>query len=303
VLIGIGGGASLVAARQLQTLAADGRSLAELEAQARADGRIPMVDDPAGQLPVIMVPTTMTGADISRNSSSYVLAAEDSPTGRTVLVRSLSTPRAAFIDPTLYEATPDSVLLSSAMNGLDKGFETIYSVPNSHVSDAFAIQGTRLMVDGFRAFASDRATGLRSAVAGLTLIQLRKRTSIIHAFGHSVSQNSDVHQGDVHSILAPHVLAFLLGQGDVRRRELARALDIESQGRDDTELAAAIVAAVTEVRDALGTPRTWADAAGSDTMDLDVIADGVITDHGMDGAPMTRPMTAAQARAVLEAGA
>lgn len=303
VLIGVGGGASLVAARQIQTLAAAGHSLESLTAQARADGRLPLIDDPVSALPVVMVPTTMTGADISRTSSSYVLDAETSPTRRAVLVRSLSTPRAAFIDPTLYEATPDEVLLASAMNGLNKGFETIYSTPNTHASDAFAVHGTRLMVEGFRAFHRDRSEGLRQAVAGLTLVQMRKRTSIIHAFGHAISQTSDVYQGDVHSVLAPHILVFLLGQGDVRRRELARSLDVDVAGRSDDELAEAIVTAVTEVRDALGTPRHWASTPGAETMDPAVVAEAMKSEHMMASAPLARPMTSEQIVAVLAAGA
>lgn len=303
VLIGVGGGASLVAARQIQTLAADGRSLDDLRAQARADGKLPRVEEPAGSLPAVMVPTTMTGADISRNSSSYVLAADASPTGRPVLVNSRSTPRAAFIDPTLFEATPGEVLIASAMNGLNKGFETIYSTPNTHVSDAFAVHGTRLMVEGFRAFHRDRSEGLRHAVAGLTLVQMRKRTSIIHAFGHAISQTSDVYQGDVHSVLAPHILAFLLGQGDVRRRELVRSLDVEVAGHSDDELAAGIIAAVTEVRDALGTPRRWSETPGADTMVPSVVAEAMKTEHAMADAPLTRPMSTEQVIAVLAAGA
>jgi alcohol dehydrogenase len=85
VIVGVGGGSSLNVARQMSALAADGRSAAALREEAEANGTV-VTPDPDGPLvPVVVVPTTLTGADLSAGGSLTVLSREESPTGQPVV--------------------------------------------------------------------------------------------------------------------------------------------------------------------------------------------------------------------------
>ena len=252
VLVGVGGGSSLDIARQMSALAADGRSLTELRTAAR-EGAVepPDPDDP--RIPVVVVPTTFAGAGISSGGSIEVLPAAESPTDQPVTVGGSAMPTAMFYDPNLFETTPTSVLSGSAMNGFDKGLETIYSRGRTAISDATAVHGLRLLCEGLPAFADD-PRAMERAVIGLLLVQFERRISIVHAFGHGFARRYPVQQGTIHAIVVPHVLRYLFSKVDGRRALLAEGLGVDQGGHTDAELAEEIVDAVVAVRDSLDVP-------------------------------------------------
>lgn len=297
VLIGVGGGSSLDIARQISVFAADGRSLADLEEAARAGTLTP--PDPDGPLtPVVTIPTTFAGADISSGGSIEVLAPEDSPTGDPVRTSGNVMPTAILHDPALFETTPEGALAGSAMNGFNKPIETLYARETTPITDATAIHALRLLTDGLPMMAADSAA-MDRAVIGIMLAQFDRRISIIHAFGHGFSRRYPVQQGDVHAIVAPHVLAYLFDTIDARRSLLAAGLGIDTTGRDHAALGDAIVEAVTAVRDSLDCPTRLRDLSGTDEDELPAVAEFILDDPGMDQAPAALDPTAAELEAVL----
>jgi len=93
------------------------------------------------------------------------------------------------------------------------------------------------------------------AVVGALLVQLDRKISVIHAFGHGFARRYDVQQGTVHAIMAPHVLAYLFDEVDASRRALAAGLGVETAGRGDDAVGEDVVEAVAAVRDSLPLPR------------------------------------------------
>ncbi|OYR56270.1 iron-containing alcohol dehydrogenase family protein [Halorubrum halodurans] len=286
-LVAVGGGSSLDVARQAAVLAADGRDLAALEAEAREGSIEPPTADPA--LPVVAVPTTFAGADLSAGGSLEVLSAAASTTGQPVPVRGSAMPAVDLLDPDLFETTPRSALAGSAMNGLDKGIETTYARDASPVSDATAIHGIRLLSGALPVVAGDRAgdeaAAMDRAVAGALLVQIDRKISVIHAFGHGFARRYDVQQGAIHAVVAPHVLAYLLEEADAGRRALAAGFGIDAEGRDDDAVAEAVVEAAAAVRDALPVPTRLRDVDAVREDDLPAIAAFVAEDPPMDRAP------------------
>ncbi len=303
VLVGVGGGSSLDVARQASVLAADGRSLADLREEAREGGEVRSPDPDGDRPPVVVVPTTFAGADVSSGGSVEVLSAADSPTGAPVSVRGSVTPIADFADPELFETTPEGALAGSAMNGFDKGVETPYARDANPASDATAVHGLRHLRDSLPRVAGDAgpadADAMDRAVTGALLVQLDRKMSVVHAFGHGFARRYDVQQGAVHAVVVPHVLRYLFGEVDAGRTMLAAGLGVDAADRSDDEVAEAVVAAVTEVRDAMGLPTRLRDLPETREADLPAVAEFVVDDAPMRRAPAGLDPTAAEIERVL----
>lgn len=317
VLVGVGGGGSLDVARQATVLEADGRSLDELQKEAR-EGEISSLSaegasgpggaDGTDRTPFVVVPTTFAGADVSTGGSLEVLSAAESPTGQPKTVSGSPMPIADVADPALFETTPTSALAGSAMNGFNKGIETPYARDASPVSDAAAVHGLRLLRESLPHVASegsdsaehDLAGWMDRAVVGCLLVQLDRKVSVIHAFGHGFARRYDVQQGDVHAIVAPHVLAYLFEHVDASRRALATGLDVDTGGNDEA-VAEGVVDAVRAVRDGLDVPTRLRDLPEARREDLPAIAAFIASDGPMKRAPADLDASPEDIEAVLEA--
>jgi alcohol dehydrogenase class IV len=285
----------------------DGRDLTELRDDAAegpdALGSLAPGSDPS--LPVVVIPTTFAGADLSTGGSLEVLPADESPTGQPLTVSGDGPmPVVDLADPALFETTPASVLAGSAMNGFDKGIETPYASDATPVSDASAVHGLRLLADALPRVAGDRPgseAATDRAVVGALLVQLDRKISVIHAFGHGFARRYDVQQGDVHAVVAPHVLAYLFDEVDASRRALAAGLGVDVDGRDDDAIAEDVVDAVAAVRDDLPVPSRLRDVPATEEGDLPAIAEYVVDDWCMDRAPEGLDATPEAIEGVLRA--
>lgn len=252
VLVGVGGGSSLDIARQISVFEADGRSLTAIKKAAR-NGKFEPSNPEYELTPIVLVPTTFAGADISFGSVVEILPAEESPTGLTLTGGGSIDPTGVFYDPDLFETTPMIAITGSAMNGFNKGLERIYSNRSTPITDATAIRGLQMLQAGLPNLPGD-TVAMERAVVGIILVQFARRLSIIHAFAHGYTRRYPVQQGKIHGILAPHVLRYIFDQVDARRRVLAEGFEIDSESLSDEEVAEAIVTEVAAVRDALNLP-------------------------------------------------
>lgn len=298
VIVGVGGGSSLDIARQMSAFESDGRSMAAFTAAAR-DGAVepPSVEDPT---PVVVIPTTFAGAAVSSGGSIELLSVEESPTADPIRTSGSVRPIAVIDDPALYETTPTGALAGSAMNGFNKGLETIYANDASAITDATAVRGLGLLTDALPRL-GETSQVMDRAVAGSLLVQFERTTNVIHAFGHGFARRYDVQQGIAHAIMAPHVLRYLLERVDGRRTVLAEGLGIEGESMDDDALAETIVASVESVRDSLALPDRLRDIEAVSEADLPAIARFVHDDAPMARAPPGLDPTVAELEAVLRA--
>ena len=297
VIVGVGGGSSLDIARQMSAYDDDGRSLSDFRDELEADGRVvpPAPEDP---LPVVVVPTTLVGADISKRGSVEIASASASPTGQPIRTSGTITPFANVYDPELFATTPQGAMVGSAMNGFNKGIENLYAADATPITDATSMHGLGLFADGLRRL--DRLDGLEHAVAGVILVQFERRTSIIHAFGHGFSRRYDLQQGVAHAVVTPDVLRYVFEHVDGRRDLIARGLNIETDSLDDDDVADAIVSEVTDIRDGLGLPRRIRDLDVVERDDLSAIAEFIVDDAPMARAPAGLDATPDAIESVLD---
>ncbi|WP_227378612.1 iron-containing alcohol dehydrogenase family protein [Haladaptatus halobius] len=302
VLVGVGGGSSLDVARQASVLAPDDRSLSDFRDEAR-DGELRQPDSNGERPPVVVVPTTFAGADVSSGGSIEILSAAESPTEQPMSVSGSVMPIADFADPSLFETTPVNALAGSAMNGFDKGIETPYARDATPVSDATAVHGIRLLSDALPRVAGDAGSAdaemFDRAVVGSLLVQLDRKISIVHAFGHGFARRYAVQQGAVHAVVAPHVLRYLFAEVDANRAVLANGFGIDTAERSAAEVADMVVDAVTEVRDSLDVPTRLRDLPETRREDLPAIAEFIVDDSPMARAPTGLSPSAEEIESVL----
>ncbi len=306
-LVAVGGGSSLdvatVAAALLSTgTDHDGAVRSVLETGTVSVGATP--------LPVLAVPTTLAGADLSQVAGITADPGAVGASGEVVhggVSDSRLAPAAVLYDPDLFRTTPAGVLLPSAMNGFDKAVETVYARTATPVTDATAQRALRLLRAGLPALGAGERddTTMRRVLVGTLLAQYgvsrpdAGTLSVLHAFGHALSRRSDLQQGAAHGIVAPAALEHLFESVGARRHTLAAGLGagaalvdadpgtdpdaVPPAASDDRDPATLVVAEVRTVRDALGLDRRLREAF--DREDLPELARATLDDGLMDNAP------------------
>jgi len=311
-LVALGGGSSLDAATVISVLSADDRDPESVGAELADTGSISVPD--GSLLPVVAVPTTLAGADLSAvagvtaSPDSGLVDERDVPAGTDAAGGGVSDPRlmptATVYDPNLFATTPERILAASAMNGFDKGIETLYASNATPVTDATAARGLSLLADGLRKFGAEEgvtAETLEPVVEGIWLVQYGisrpdgTTLSMIHAFGHGLTRTYDVQQGAAHAVVAPHVLRYLFERVDARRGLLAGALG--DPGAPDP--AEAVIDAVVEVRDALDLPSRLRDVDGPEPEAFPQVAEAIVADSFVANAPPGLDVETEEIEAVL----
>lgn len=288
VLVSLGGGSSLDVAKVISVLAADARDPKAVGQELAETGSISI---PSGSLPpIIAVPTTLAGADLSIVAG--VTASPKSGLVDKAVSGGISDPRlmprAILYDPGLFTTTPKRILAASAMNGFNKGLETIYARNATPITDATAARGLRLLEGSLKELGEQPISEeiLEPIVEGILLVQYgisrhdETTLSIIHAFGHGLTRTYDVQQGAAHGIIAPHVLSYLFENADGRRELLAEALigDVSAAAEE-------IVESVEQIRDALDLPSRLRDVDGPEPSAFPDVAESILTDPFMENRP------------------
>ena len=306
-VVGLGGGSSLDTAKLVSVLASHDRPADDAAREMVADGEVHL---PGGDLlPIVAVPTTLAGADLSMVAGTRLALDPDTP-DEEVEAAGVSDPglmqAVAAYDPALFATTPRSVLVESAMNGFNKGIEMVYARDHTAITDATAVHGLRLLRRGLPTLGPDGGEqNLADIVRGIVLVQYglstesAYRASLIHAFGHGFSRRYDATQGVAHATLAPHVLRYLFGEVDARRNLLAEAFDVDADAPE--AVADTIVERVTTVRDAMGLPARLRRIDGLKQSHFPEIVDAILADSFMANTPPDLDPTAEEIESVLRA--
>jgi alcohol dehydrogenase class IV len=307
-IVSLGGGSTIDVARAISAVAATDDDPASLYAGVSPDGAIRFSDIPSDTLPVMAVPTTLSGAEVTCAAGMNI----GNPDEGSREVRSAPMisaelwPEWIYYDPELAVRTPDTVLGPSAMNGLDHGIEMLYSKNRSAFTDATATQGIRLLNESIPGILGDEQnvesieramTGVALGTLGLIDPTTGAKYSVIHAFGHQIAQRYDVPQGLAHGVVAPEILNHIFDAVETNKHQLAEAL-----GRDDgTEPKSAILERVRELRTELALPTNLRSVEAVERGDFSLLAEAIVNDIGMQFGPRNLSFTTSDVEAILEA--
>jgi alcohol dehydrogenase class IV len=204
VLVGVGGGSAIDAAKAIAGVLANGGSVLDY---MEVIGRGQPLTRPAA--PWVAVPTTAgTGAEVTRNA----VIGEPSLKFKASLRSELLRPRVALVDPELGVNVPPDVTASSGMDALCQLIESYTSINAQPITDALALKGIGLAARSIRRAYQDGSDldaredmALAALLSGVTLTNAG--LGAVHGFAAPLGANFPVPHGTVCAALLSHVLA------------------------------------------------------------------------------------------------
>lgn len=222
VVIGLGGGSPIDAAKAIRLLVTHDLPLVEYDdnfgGEAKIRGEMP---------PMIAVPTTAgTGSEVGR-STVITCRANDR---KTVIFSPYLIPNWAICDPELTLGLPPRVTAATGMDALTHCIEAWLAKPYHPMCDGIALHGAELCARSLRRAVENgadleaRGDMMMAAMMGATAFQ--KGLGVNHSLAHPLSTIAGMHHGTANAVLLPHVLAFNHSACPERFATLARVLNL-----------------------------------------------------------------------------
>ena len=184
VILAVGGGSVIDAAKAVAALVANGGHALEYLEDVPGGGRRTIERTP---LPLVCVPTTAgSGSEVTLNS---VLRVPEHRVKRSMR-SDLLVPRAAVVDPTLTAGAPRDVAAAAGLDALTHLIEAYTSLGRQPITDALALRGLRAALPALWALAEGRATA-----------ETRESLSLASLLGGMVLANAGL--GAAHGLVAP----------------------------------------------------------------------------------------------------
>ena len=219
VIVAVGGGSVIDAAKVLMAGTADGSLQPLVEALAGGTAFVPQ-----RRKALIAVPTTAgTGSEVTRWATLWHRAA-----GRKYSLDSAAGwPEAALVDAELSLSLPPAPTLAAGLDALSHALEAIWNVHANPVSDAYAVRAAREVLATLpylMARPRDLALRERMAHAALTagLAFSNTRTALAHSISYELTLAHGVPHGIACSFSLPLVLARAIGVDSDRDAVLAK---------------------------------------------------------------------------------
>ena len=270
VVLGIGGGSVIDAAKGVALLAANGGRIHDYEGIDRIEHPIP---------PMIMLPSTSgTGADVSQ---FCIVTDTVRHTKMTIMGRAL-VPDVSVIDPRLLTTMPDDLNAATGLDALTHGIEAFVSLAHGPLTDHHALQAISLVhANLVRTMMRPNDAPARCAMAQAALEAGLAFTNAIlgatHAMSHQVGGLLDLPHGVVNGVLLPHVIRFNARSGPDRFVPVARAMGIDVTGLPADVAAEEAAEAVGRLAADLGCPRGLAEL-GVREADIETLATTTLGD-------------------------
>lgn len=246
LIVGLGGGSALDAAKAVALLATNPGSIADYEGRAKYKAR---------PLPVLAVPTTCgTGSEVT-----WVAVITHSGRRFKMSVKGPEMfPAAAVVDPDLLLTLPRPLIASTGVDALTHAVEAYTVRPATPFTDLFAREAVRLIFGHLRAAHQDVAAHrearekvmLASVLAGFAFGN--SDVGAVHCLAEAVGSLFDTPHGEANAVFLPWVMEFNLPVSGGRFADLARAAGFEE--RDGEGAALRFIEEVRALSRALGIP-------------------------------------------------
>ena len=288
VVLGIGGGSVMDAAKGIALLAANGGRILDYEGIDRIENPIP---------PMIMLPSTSgTGADVSQ---FCIVTDTERHTKITIMGRAL-VPDVSVIDPRLLVTMPDDLNAATGLDALTHGIEAFVSLAHGPLTDHHALQAVSLVHGNLvRTMLRPNDSAARCSMAQAALEAGLAFTNAIlgatHAMSHQVGGMLDLPHGVVNGVLLPHVIRFNGSEVPERFVPIAEAMGLSADSRDAVDQ---VAEEVRRLGDEVGVPKGLGDL-GVTEADIPRLAELTLGDACLTTNPRTA--TAAQVAEMFRA--
>ncbi|MGA9874150.1 MAG: iron-containing alcohol dehydrogenase [Rhodococcus sp. (in: high G+C Gram-positive bacteria)] len=277
VLVAIGGGSVMDAAKAIAVLAGNGGSILDYEGVDRATRPIP---------PLVMVPTTSgTGADVSQ---FCIVTDTARSTKITILGRSL-VPDITVIDPRLLTTMPEWLNAATGLDALTHGIEAFVSLGHNQLTDHHALRAVTMVTSHLaRTMDAPSDMSARTSMAQASLEAGLAFTNAIlgatHAMSHQVGGLLDLPHGVINGVLLPHVIRFNAAADPLPYVAIATSLGLDEARGFAEDAAMAVAERVELLARQVGVPKGLGDIGVSEE-DIDILATNALRDACMSTNP------------------
>ncbi len=227
LVIGLGGGSVLDAAKAIALLATNSGPIEDYEGREKYK---------AAPLPVLAIPTTCgTGSEVTWVSVI-------THTGRRFKMSikgPLMFPAMALVDPDLLVTLPQHLVASTGIDALTHAVEACTSTPASPITDLLALEASRLIFSHLPEAYQDTKSN-REAREGLMLGSLlagmafgNSDVGAVHCLAEAIGSLYDTPHGVANAAFLPHVMEFNLPAARVKYAAIAAAVGLRAANQDE----------------------------------------------------------------------
>ena len=248
VIIGLGGGSCIDAAKGVAILSGNGGRILDYEGVDKVVHPI---------LPTVMVPSTSgTGADVSQ----FAVVTDTAARIKITIISRTLVPEISLIDPRLLTTMPDWLNATTGLDALTHAIEAFVSRAHNPLTDSHALHAAALIIGNLlQAQQRPKEMAPRLAMAQGSLEAGMAFTNAIlgatHAMSHQVGGELDAPHGVVNAVLLPHVIRFNAEVWPERFVPLAAASGIRTEGMPASEIALLLADRIRDLADEVGAPK------------------------------------------------
>ena len=243
VVMAIGGGSPMDAAKGIAMVASNGGRVQDYEGANRIQRPLP---------PMVFIPSTAgSGADISQFA---IITDQVRQVKMSIISRTL-VPNISISDPQLLTTKPTELVISSAIDALSHAVEAYVSTIASTLTDVHALKAIDLIMKTLPLALEDRSMEiletLFSAGASAGMAFSNASLGLDHALAHSLGGKLDLAHGLVHPVLLPPVMRFNLSACPGRMADIGEIILGQRYG-DDVQTALAGIERLEQFFSGLG---------------------------------------------------
>ena len=257
VVLALGGGSPMDAAKGIALVASNGGEIKDYEGANQVKNPLP---------PMIFIPTTM-GSE-SNISQFAVVTDVDRRIKMTIISRTL-VPNISITDPNLLASLSRELLLAPLFDALAHAVESYLSPLANPLTEVQSLKGLDLLWRHSRpALATLALDDLEQlAVAGLSsgIAFTNASVGLGHALAHAMGGMYDVVHGVSHALLLPSVMRYNLPECEAKMAVIGRII-IGERLESDAATAEAGIAALERFREEIGLPARLREVLPDNTM-------------------------------------
>lgn len=257
VLLAVGGGSSMDAAKAVGILATNGGRIHDYEKATTY--KMP--------LPLIAIPTTAgTGSEVS---GSCVIT--DTQRGVKMSIRNarLNPARVAILDPLALTSLPAHVAAHAGMDAFVHALESYVSLQASPLTDGINLYAIELIAKNIRPFMAHRgnleAGGNMLVGASLAAIGFSNTgAGNVHCMARFVGAFFHVPHGLSNAVCLPYAAEFNMMACPEKFARAGQAMGVETRGKTELEAARETISAIKALCEDVGIPRNIKEIGGKE---------------------------------------
>jgi alcohol dehydrogenase class IV len=209
LIVGIGGGSPMDAAKGMAVLAGNDGSIKDYM------GGRPLDEEP---LPVVCIPTTSgTGSEVT----PFAVFNDPDDRNKGGFAHPGIFPRFSIVDPELTFSMPESVVINTGLDALIHSIEAYLSLESFLMNDVLALHAVDVILENLKAAArKDRAAMSNLSYAAMLggIAITNAGTVLLHIMAYPLTVYHDVPHGRANAALLPAFIRFMKEHSTVRSK-------------------------------------------------------------------------------------